>query len=460
MKWNKLRANGFKPYRILKIFLPVAIILMVAMVLGSDYNRHPDEINHFLAANYYANHFLPPVIGDPAVVESYSAYGVSYLNYHWIEYFCAGKFIFIVSPIINNPLVAARLSAVFLFCCLAFYFLYRAEKNVEEFIIPCLLIITPQIWYVFSYINNDAFALFISIIITYQLAIPKSSVNKFLQAEDFSKQLLGGVLLGILLGIMLICKANYWTFIVFVGLWILFNFAINLRNLKKYVFVLSIAILILSFRCGLDFYVNGETNFVGISYFNYFSGDFEKKQGKLMAYQEQMADKCCKQSTIENDLSNSHPDMKLKAKGFGIKHLFTVLKWHEFTFASFVGGYGYMNIWASFNYYRAIALLYIAFGLYLVFALIISKNKSSLIQLTIVFFAAFLTVFVSFYLSWTYAFQPQGRYLFPIIGMLALLIYSNRQYLHNIVVNAFIICAFSLSVYSFVFVGLVNINSK
>ena len=89
MKWIYPKFNFFTPHSIIKICLAIALILSAAMALTSEFNRHPDEIHHFEAAKYYVNHFLPPVIGDAAVRDSYSVYGVSYLNYHWLEYLLA-----------------------------------------------------------------------------------------------------------------------------------------------------------------------------------------------------------------------------------------------------------------------------------------------------------------------------------------------------------------------------------
>lgn len=457
MKWTISSEKGFSPHFILKIFLIAAIVLSAAMALTSNFNRHPDEVHHLAAAQYYTNHFFPPEIGDPEVKDSYSVFGVSYLNYHWAEYFFAGKFMLLISPVVQNPLIAARFFSIFLFSILAIFFIYRSKNDNCEFIIPCFLLITPQIWYVFGYVNNDAFALFVSLLAAYQIAYPKSLLNKFLSSEAFSANLSGGVWFGILAGLLLIVKPNYWTFLVFIALWLLFAFPFNARILRKFAFMLLIAVAVLTFRVGLDFYVNGETNFVGFSYVNKVFGNLETN-GKLLAYQEQIAEYSRRPSTLEKDLMNSDSDLRLREKGLPLAALFTEKKWHESSFKSFLGVYGYMNIWASGRYYLPFFLLYIAFGLYVIFSVIRSRNKQSIVQLAITAFGCFLTVFVSVMLSWIYAYQPQGRYLFPVIGMFGLFIYANRQHLNNLIVHAFIAGAFLFSIYSFIFWGLKLIN--
>ena len=66
-------------------------------------------------------------------------------------------------------------------------------------------------------------------------------------------------------------------------------------------------------------------------------------------------------------------------------------------------------------------------------------------------------VLASAYQSWTADFQPQGRYLFPIIPMIAFLFHHYRESLRSRVFNLLFACLFACSVYSFVFIGLKNI---
>ena len=460
MRWMYAGNRGFTPSPVLRYFLVAAIAMSALMAVVSNYNRHPDEPNHLSAVLYYTNHFLPPEIGDPAVRESYSVWGVSYLNYHWVEYFLAGKFVFLVLPLLPEPLLAARAFNVVLFASLAGLFLFRSRSDSAEFIIPSLLLITPQIWYVFSYANNDAFALFISLLIAYQIIYPKSWLREFLDSGSFWSRVRGGVMSGGLIGLLLICKPNYWVFLMFAGLWILFNFPLKALNLRKYALIVLAASAVFAFRVGLDIYVNGETNFVGASYINYFLGGFEKGEGKLLAYQDEVAGYEFKPSTFENDLANSRAEVKLRAKGTTLVELFTKWKWHKLTFESFVGGYGYMNLWASRFYYYATFILYFLFSVYFASAIILSKNRQAILQLGLFILGSVTTVSISVYLSWNYALQPQGRYLFPVIGMLGLLLYANRQILHNSVVNAFLATAFCLSAYSFIFVAVAKINGE
>jgi hypothetical protein len=439
------------------------------MAVTSDYDHHPDEPNHFDAAKYYTGHFLPPVIGDPSVAGSYSVWGVSYLNYHWAEYFAAGKFMYLVSPLISNELTAARLFNVSLLFLLSAYFIYRSRRDKDAWIITAFLLITPQVWYVFSYVNNDGSALFVSMLAAYQIALPDSILNRFFNAARVREMISGGVIFGLLIGLILIGKTNYYAFLAFTAAWLLYRFpvikfdgrmpAINVAALKKYAVIVVTALFVLTFRCSLDLYVNGETNFAGISYVNYFLGNFEDGKSRLMAYQDEMAAPPYKPSTIENDLAASDESVKLKAKGVSFSDILFKRKWLEVSFRSFAGTYGYVTIFAGGWYYRWMALLYAAFGLYVLVSVLRRRRAGSIILTAITASAVSLTVFISAYLSWTYAFQAQGRYLFPVIPMIAVFIYSFRDVINRSVLFAFTVCAFLLSVYSFAFVALPHINN-
>jgi hypothetical protein len=450
---------------LLRICLIAAPILASVMSLTSDYNRHPDEIHHFEAARYYVSHFVPPEIGDPTVRDSYSVWGVSYLNYHWIEYFLAGKFILLTRALTGDELLSARLFSVALFFGLSIFFVWRSRTDPDVLLLPALLLVTPQVWYIFSYVNNDAFPLTISFILAYQVAHPESSLSRFLRGDNLHGALVGGLLVGLLL----ISKTNYYAFLIFAGLWLAYRFPlfrsteakprIDLNRIRRYGAIAIVAVLILTFRCSLDFYVNGETNFVAVSYLNYFTGDFEKQDSRLMKYQEEIAAPPFKPSTIERDLAGTYPGLRLKDKGVGYFEIFFEREWLKASFQSFTGVYGYLNIFASKFYYLAMALIYAVLAAAVVVLLMRRRRRADLVCLVCVVVGAAISVFVSSYLSWSYAFQPQGRYLFPILPMIAVLAYVGRETVSRSFWTALIIACFLLSAFSFVFVGLRRVNT-
>jgi hypothetical protein len=179
---------------------------------------------------------------------------------------------------------------------------------------------------------------------------------------------------------------------------------------------------------------------------------------RLAAYQEEVADPRYRPSIIDNDPASTPPDVHIAAKGAPFTEIFTVWGWHRLTFFSFTGVYGYMTIFGPKAYYTFMALIYLVFASYTALALLRSRDRRAMLQLSIAAGCAALCILSSAYLSWTYAFQAQGRYLFPILPMGAVLIAVNRKYFSNYLFYSVWVAAFLGSVYSFVFVGLSRIN--
>ena len=425
----------------------------MASTSAADVN--PDEIHHFQAVAYYKTHFLPPVIGDPAVRDSYSVWGISYLNYNWIEYLIIGKISLLLS-VFFDPLTAARSSNLFLFVCVGLWFITRGRNDIAALVPVLFFLVSPQVWYVFSYVNNDGFALAAASLLAYQVASPSSVTTAFFHDERASYA--KGILLGLLLGLQLICKTNYWPMAAISVLWVLFYSPRAYLLIRKLAFVSVIAVIILGVRIGIDFAINGESNFAGVSYVRYVLGDTQAAS-KLRSYQEEIAEPPYRPSVMESDLAATDPGVKLKEKGVSFLQLFTEWKWHVFSFCSFVGVYGYMNTWGPKFYYVTMAVLYIALMLFLFGAVLRARGKRALIDISIVLSGIVLTIAASVAVSWTYSFQPQGRYLFPCLPILAIFTIGNREVINERILRLIVFAMFAVSAYSFIFVGLARLRS-
>lgn len=447
----------FTPHTLIKYYFIFALALIMALAANSRYGAHPDEHHHFLTVKYYMDHWLPPEIGDPAAEETYSGYGMSYINTLGVSYFLAGKFAALLSPLFDKEITAVRAFNFSLFLILMLIYFYRAKKDHSQLIPLTLLLIAPQVWYVFSYINSDAFALFLSFLLVSELTYRDSPLNHFLRAPGF-RYLIGGILFGLLLGILFISKRNYQMFILFIAFWFVFSMLTlnnkitlkkivprildNKRLFYKYGFIILIAATVVGLRHSLDTFVNGPD-----------------RQAKLIAYQQQIAKKGYKHDPAKKDDSffstcgGFFPNT-YKNRGVKYRELFSEYRWHEITFASFVGVYGYMSITMSVNYYVTIALLYMGFAVFFAISVLKSKKMDHILFALGGLILILLMIFASSLHSWTCDFQPQGRYLFPILGVASLLLYQNRHYLNNVITHSFITVCFIMSAYSFLFRAL------
>ena len=137
----------------------LGLILSMAFVSGLDV--HPDEIGHAWCSNYYSDSWLPPSVDDPKVLKTISGFGITYLFRLEIVYFLAGKFALLLSGLVNDNYLRLRLFNVMLFFILALI-VARKIRNVPLLVLA--LVLSPQIWYIFSYFNGDGFAFFIAVL--------------------------------------------------------------------------------------------------------------------------------------------------------------------------------------------------------------------------------------------------------------------------------------------------------
>lgn len=156
-----------------------ALVLALIMASITTYNVHPDEKVHYKAVEYYSTNLFPPSIEDPAIEDTFSQFGKSRLSAYEIYYQVAGYFTRLLAPFQLPYLLSARLFNVFMLAVLLLLSIHKREFRC--FTLP--LLITPQAWYLFSYVDSDAFGLFVVIITAYQAAVKTSLLNRYLSHD-------------------------------------------------------------------------------------------------------------------------------------------------------------------------------------------------------------------------------------------------------------------------------------
>jgi len=412
-------------------------ILIGIMAVESGSNRHPDEQLHYMSAAYYFRHSLPPAVDAPEALRTYkqTPWGVSYLNQLDVCYLLAAKFAKLTARLGIESYVGLRLFQAFLFALVVA--LAIGSRDNRFFLI---LLFTPQVWYVFSYMNGDAFPLFLAVVLGFFVSTPKSVFLKYLNSGRIKHFLLGGVPVGLCLGLMAISKKNYYIFILFilfVWLFDIFFDAEEDRNILLYrlglICFLAASVFILRF--GYDVYKNG----------------WNKKE-KITAAAERYADPKFKPSVAEK--SSSYHLLRLKQKGVRYRSLFSEYKWHKASFYSFFGTYGYMEFFNKKKHYHYIAqiifLMLVFFGWIFVFHQNLPERIFTIMTLGFIFG----TIFISTWHSWVYAFQPQGRYLFPILPIFGIWLRRNLAYAYPLALGGLVGAFFIISLYSFIKVGM------
>jgi hypothetical protein len=229
----RARARGRSIHPGVGAALLVAAALVLTMALLSRFNAHPDEYLHFESANYFSAHLLPPPLNSPEVEPSFSHYGFSYLQDLDTAYVAAGRLMAAIPEWLAGPETAARLFNALLFAVVAFWIAARLHTSLA----PAVLLISPQIWYVFSYVNADAWPLALGFLVVVQLADNTSALNRYLEAPRLASALSGAIGCAVLLALLLMAKRNFYLlfpFVAWVALW-------SRKSLAKWAVVAALA---------------------------------------------------------------------------------------------------------------------------------------------------------------------------------------------------------------------------
>ena len=377
----------------LLVQLLASVVLVFLMAAKSPIDAHPDEMLHLLAGRYFQTHWLPPPVGAPQTAGSYSLWGFSYLDMGDVAHWLLGKAAAAGALFRATPAVAMRSLQVLLYVALVVWCLARARTFV-----PALgfLLLTPQLWYVFSYINADAlpFLLFTGLIL--ELGWPESGIRAFWRSREAGPTA-GVFAVGVLLGLLLTSKLNYLVGVVFLGV-ILVWLRGEITHWKRLTVPIAVAVAIAAPWSCYHAWIN----------------DFQTST-KVAAYADQVAAPELKPSAFASP--QSFPLIMLRAKGVPVSDLVTTLDWPGLSFRSFSGLYGWMTIVAVPWVYGVFGALDAALLVILALPVAVRRARSTQLLFLGVLACAALVVAQSLYRSWVVNFQGQGRYLFPILPM-------------------------------------------
>ncbi len=371
--------------------LLASAVLVAVMAVESRINAHPDEELHLVAGLYFREHWLPPAVGARDTAATYSAWGFSYLDEADIVYLLFGKVAAFGQQVGLNPALAMRWFQVLLYWALIAWALARARTFA-----PMLgfLLLTPQVWYIFSYINGDALPFALLTVFLVELSRPDSSARAFVSGVQ-PKPSPGVFLASALLGLVLLSKLNYLVSIGFVGWAVLW---LGMRRWKRLALLALVAATIALPWAAYHSWVN----------------DFQTGP-RVVEYAERVAAPDFKPS---GQGAHPFPYIALRAKGVTLWQVLTTLNWVGLSFRSFCGLYGWMSFVADQWMYAVFAVLYTALLATLVLPVAArGPRRAQFLLLGVLVFAG-LVLGQSVYRSWVYNFQGQGRYLFPVLPML------------------------------------------
>jgi hypothetical protein len=431
------------PVRNLGLGLVAAAIVacLCLMATQSRFNVHPDERDHVNAGRYFIEYWDFPSLNDARLTGTYSNYGVSYLQQLDVVYFFAGKFARLLMFLPISDYMALRFFNVALFAILMLLFFLLPGRRKIAFL-P--LFLSPQLWYIFSYFNGDAFPLFLSFLLVFLAARGEPPLGQVrLSPRDPGLHRL--VAQGLVLGGLCVSKQNYYVLVGFVAA---FYGVCGLaaRNLKAAgrdaAVVFCLAALVFGGRFAHNAYLNWK---VRPDAPNQCAENYAAKDFKPSA----------------QEAGTQFWGLRMRDQGLAYPQLFSIWDWHIWSFRTAFGVYDYMKIYAPYIFYRYMG--YLLWPLLAVLALAVGYGggRGGMLAVLTFFLFAGLTVFQSTWHSWVNDFQAQGRYLFPIAAMgglvLARFSRAATTRLSLALVLPLSLGMFAMSLYSFLWIGLAAI---
>lgn len=382
-----------------KLFVVFVFGLLLAWSISIPINTAPDEGMKWDICNYILNHKDLPHGGDPAIRNS--IWGISYAFMPITSYMISSLFVKIMSLFTNNVamlFIAARFTSVLCGTGMAFmstkigHKLFKNRREKWCFVVTVTML--PQVVYLGSYLNNDSLALFSISLIVYAWILG-------LESEWNWKSV---ILLGISIGICALSYYNaYGYLLTSVILYIASWFLKGKNNIdwksfwKKGIFIAAIAIAV----AGWWFVHNAII----------YDGDFLGMQTES-EYAEEYAMDGFKPSQINNS-SNI---------GQSLSEMLVTRGWIKITLQSFSGILNTLGVTCLVRMYW-LYIFTIAFALLMCLLQYgsssfrktrIRDKKRILLEVTFGINMV-IPVLLSVYYSYYNDFQPQGRYIMPML---------------------------------------------
>lgn len=397
-------------------FLIIIQLMIFIMAIRSKLYAHPDETVTRVAIDYYLGNWLKPSGESNWVAGTFSPAGYSRLFEDTWYYLAAGKIGWLVS-VLTHSATYFRILNVILFSIMAGIAIKYGKKEKWLYFV---LLFTPQLWYVFSYATSDAWDFFWGFIITYELILQESSLNNFLEGKRKRSVLW----LGFIFSNIFLAKQNYYCVLLFAFIVLLFR-----------LFSMSGKKLVLQIRRYCEILASTGVFYFIKKFLDYILSNIE--QNKLFFVERAYTGKA----------------LSLFETGYSIKDLFIGKDLGKALFGSFIGAYGWMAHWNNEIHTYIVAFLY---GTVICVLLTLThqmnwKEKFEIFFLLGVCILMFLMVVIH---CWMSDYQPQGRYMLPVIFILGYISTKAKEKWQASLLSVLMLMIGITSIISFSYVGL------
>ena len=438
---NKIK-KWLKKYRWEFIFVCMCFSMYLLWAGTMPFDSGPDEAMRFQIADFIYDHgFLPT--GAEAELRD-DEWGMSYGFTPILSYIFSSFIMKLVSMVTSSPnwlLLGARGISV-ISSTITVIFLFMISKKcftgLNQWVFVVFVALLPQFIFISSYVNNDAFAIMTTAIIFYS----------WILGLEKNWDIKACILLGI--GISL-CSLSYYNAYGFILSSIIIFIATNMKPFNKN--TLTKTILSGSLITGIIIVLAGW----------WFLRNYFIHSGDILGIRT--SSEFCERYAVES----LKPSMRATQLRKGVSLLEMIFQrtfkfnWIDMTYLSFIGCFGQMKIlledymYSIYTIFYAIGIVGLYFktkGFILAKRAEIKKNtrKENGWEKYMFYLAIMLTIIIpiviSIYYSYTSDYQPQGRYVMPMIIPLSFLLTKGISQIKLVIneriipIKAFIICTY------------------
>ena len=390
----------------LTILLLFLTVCMSCFVFSQPFGDGPDEINRYKVVSYIAQNGTIPRGDEPTII--IDGYGASYAFQPILTYMLEGFLLHLLSPLnlaFEIQLIIARYVNV-LFGLIAAVYTYKLSNTLfsdrkTAYLFTLGVTLLPQNIFVYTYVNTDGMALMSCTMIMYAL------VKGF--TDDFSRESIITLTIGVVC--CLLSYYNCYSFIlVAVASFILYYLVCNPNSKKDLWKKFGIV-------AGLTFIFAGWWFIRNIILYN---GDFLALKARSTCAQatgnwyflEQMAE-------------------TYKAQGYSVFEMVFRTDYYTLVWKSFIGMFGPMliptshHLYMAYKYLTVICLIGYPAGLLCKAKSEVFPNQPAFgrsILITGMTVISIITIIINIIYSYSWDFQPQGRYYLPMLLPLAFLL--------------------------------------
>ena len=399
---------------------------MLTFAAIQPFGDGPDEINRFKIVEYIYNHGTLPTGSDPEVL--IDGYGGSYAFQPMLTYIIDGyllRCLRVFQPSLETRVFIARLVGIFIGILTALYtkklsdLLFTNKKTAWAFTLAVTFL--PQNLFIHTYVNTDSMGLFSIVLVLYALILGLQ--------DDFSQRTCITLAVGVIL-----CALSYYNcygIIVCAVLFFLVYFWKKCRTTTPLLttkeantdtfFGKNTQKTSVSFMPAYDFHSMLRKGLfisaiviIGISW--WFIRNAVLYDGDFLALEARNI--CAAQTGLES--YNPYTRDTYQRLGIPLMEMIFGTDYFTLVWKSFIAMFGPMQIPTHHYIYMAFKDLFFMAVIGLLLPLKSSaltttrKLQKWLVNLTMIL-AIIVPVILALYYSYTFDFQPQGRYYLPMV---------------------------------------------